>query len=180
MFADKVDIVGQIDVLRRYARVLTRDASAADDLVQSTLLRAHERSATFRTGSDVRVWLMSILHNIFIDDRRSARATEARERAWVEMHPGFSPPSGENAARLGQIREAFFSLVHEQREALHLVAVEGLELAEAAKVLGVPTGTVMSRVGRARKALRKYEESGPKGAITRTFRVVGGRHEKAD
>jgi len=180
MFNEKPDIVGQIDALRRYARVLTRNAAAADDLVQSTFLRAHERSSTFREGADLRVWLMSILHNIFIDERRSARASEARERAWADLHPGFSAPSGESAARLGQIREAFLSLAREQREALHLVAVEGLQLAEAARILGVPPGTVMSRVGRAREALRNYEEFGRKGAGARAFKVVGGRNEQAD
>jgi RNA polymerase sigma-70 factor (ECF subfamily) len=180
MRGDKIDIVGQIDILRRYARVLTRNASAADDLVQSTFLRAHERAATFRQGADERVWLMSILHNIFIDERRSARASQARERAWMDLNPGFSAPSGEPAARLRQIREAFLSLSQEQREALHLVAVEGFELAEAAKILGVPTGTVMSRVGRAREALRDFETSGRKGLKARSFKIVGGHNERSD
>lgn len=61
MAHDDLDIVGQLEALRRYARVLTRDAEAADDLVQATFVRAHERRATFREGSDVRVWLMAIL-----------------------------------------------------------------------------------------------------------------------
>lgn len=180
MGSDKLDIVGQIDALRRYARVLTRDASSADDLVQSTFLRAHERSATFREGADLRVWLMSILRNIFIDERRSARASEAREQAWADLRPGFSAPSAETAARLGQIRDAFLSLGREQREALHLVAIEGLELAEAAKILGVPLGTVMSRIGRAREALRTYEETGNGAARTRSLRIVGGRNDRED
>ena len=156
MARDDLDIVGQLDALRRYARVLTRDAEAADDLVQATFVRAQERRARFRAGADVRVWLMAILHNLFLDSRRSAQAAQARDQAWAETRPAFVEASGEMAARLAQLRAAFLSLGPEQREALHLVAVEGLGPAEAAEVLGVPAGTVMSRVGRARAALRAF------------------------
>lgn len=78
MARDDLDIVGQLEALRRYALVLTRDAEAADDLVQATFVRAQELRTTFRDGADVQVWLMAILHNLFIDGRRSARATQAR------------------------------------------------------------------------------------------------------
>lgn len=177
MAGDDLDIVGQIDALRRYARVLTRDAEAADDLVQATFLRAQERRATFRDGADVRVWLMAILHNLFVDGRRSAQAAQAREQAWAETRPAFAAPSGEMAARLAQLRAAFLSLNAQQREALHLVAVEGLGPVEAAQVLGVPPGTVMSRVGRARAALRAFEEGRAASAPGTSFRIVGGRDE---
>ena len=180
MAYDDLDIVGQLEALRRYARVLTRDAEAADDLVQATFVRAKERRATFRDGAGLRVWLMTILHNLFIDSRRSARATQAREQAWAETRPTFAEPSGEMAARLAQLRVAFLSLSAEQREALHLVAVEGLGPAEAAEVLGVPPGTVMSRVGRARAALRAFEEGRGEAATKKPFRIVGGRDERQD
>lgn len=180
MAHDDLDIVGQIDALRRYARVLTRDAEAADDLVQATFVRAQERRATFRDGADVRVWLMAILHNLFIDTRRSAQASQAREQAWAETRPPFVEASGEMAARLAQLRNAFLSLSSEQREALHLVAVEGLGPAEAAQVLGVPAGTVMSRVGRARAALRAFEDGRGEAASAKPFRIVGGRDERQD
>ena len=180
MAHDALDIVGQLEALRRYARVLTRDAEAADDLVQATFVRAQERRATFRDGADVRVWLMAILHNLFIDTRRSAQASQAREQAWAETRPSFVEASGEMAARLAQLRNAFLSLSAEQREALHLVAVEGLGPAEAAQVLGVPAGTVMSRVGRARAALRAFEDGRGEDASAKPFRIVGGRDERQD
>src|SRR6056297_868732 len=172
MTRDPLDIVGQLEALRRYARVLARDAEAADDLVQATFVRAQERRATFRDGADLRVWLMAILHNLFIDSRRSAQAAEAREQAWAETRPAFVAPSGEMAARLAQLRAAFLSLSADQREALHLVAVEGLGPAEAAEVLGVPPGTVMSRIGRARAALRAFEEGAGGARSARSFRIV--------
>ncbi|RAH97318.1 RNA polymerase subunit sigma [Acuticoccus sediminis] len=176
MSAEDIDIVGQLDALRRYARVLTRDPEGADDLVQATLLRAHERRSSFREGGDVRVWLMSIMHNLFVDERRSTLAAEAREQAWAELHQRPVAPAGEAAARLSQLMTAFLSLSGEQREALHLVAVEGLDIAAAAAVLDLPAGTVMSRVGRARAALRTFED-GARPAPPRALRIVGGRHD---
>jgi RNA polymerase sigma-70 factor, ECF subfamily len=176
----ELDIVGQIEALRRYARVLTRDAEAADDLVQTTFVRAQERRSTYREGSDLRVWLMSILHNLFIDGCRSQQAAAVRELAWGETQPGFVPPSGEMAARLAQLRTAFLDLGADQREALHLVAVEGLNIGEAASILGVPAGTVMSRIGRARAALRAFEDTEKSTAGARYFKVVGGRDEPRD
>jgi RNA polymerase sigma-70 factor (ECF subfamily) len=180
MAHDDLDIVGQLEALRRYARVLTRDAEAADDLVQATFVRAHERRATFREGAEVRVWLMAILHNLFIDSRRSAQASQAREQAWAETRSAFVEPSGEMAVRLAQLRAAFLSLSAEQREALHLVAVEGLGPTEAAQVLNVPPGTVMSRVGRARMALRAFEDGRGEKMTVKPLRIVGGRDERQD
>jgi RNA polymerase sigma-70 factor (ECF subfamily) len=180
MASDDLDIVDQLEALRRYARVLTRDPESADDLVQATFVRARERRATFRDGADVRVWLMAILHNLFIDGRRSAKAAEARETAWAETRPAFVEPSGEIAARLAQLRNAFLALNAEQREALHLVAVEGLGPSEAAEVLGVPAGTVMSRVGRARAVLRAFEDGRTDVGGAKPLRIVGGRDGRQD
>ncbi len=169
------DIRSHLDALRRYARILIRSDQDAEDLVQGALLRAFERRASFREGGDPRVWLMSILHNHFIDQRRSRLASAAREQAWVEVNPGFALPQGEHAARLAQLRGAFLALPEDQREALHLVAVEGLGMAEAAAVLDVPVGTLMSRVARARAALRRFENGTEKPAPG--LRVVGGRDD---
>lgn len=174
MSQQSFDIRSHLDALRRYARVLIRSDQDADDLVQGALLRAYGRQSTFREGADLRVWLMAILHNHFLDQRRSRLASEARDQAWSEASPGFAPPQGEHAARLAQLRGAFLALPQDQREALHLVAVEGLPMAEAAQVLEVPLGTLMSRVGRARAALRAFEEGGAKPAL----RIVGGRDDR--
>ncbi|SNS93844.1 RNA polymerase sigma-70 factor, ECF subfamily [[Luteovulum] sphaeroides subsp. megalophilum] len=166
------EILSELTPLRRYARSLTRDEAEAEDLVQEALLRAHERRASFRRGKGLRVWLMSILHNLFIDALRSRRARERREAAAMEAAPLSHPASQESAVRLAQIREAFAHLPEEQRSALHLVAIEGLSYAEAAEVLGVPQGTLMSRIGRARAALRAFENG---EAARQPLRVVGGR-----
>lgn len=131
-----------MDALRRYARILTRDADGADDLVQGTLVRGYERLATFRDGADLRVWLMALQHNLFIDLTRSRLASQARERAWAELTPGFSNPEGDHAVRLTQLRGAFPALPKEQREVLHLVALEDMSMAEVTAVISVPVGTV--------------------------------------
>ncbi|PWK59610.1 sigma-70 family RNA polymerase sigma factor [Roseicyclus mahoneyensis] len=170
--AARLDVTAHLEALRRYARVLTRNGSEADDLVQGALLRALEKRASFRDGADLRVWLMSILHNHHIDRLRSTSAATARETAWADLAPGFAPPAGEHAVRLEQLRAAVLTLPEDQREALHLVAIEGLSVAEAADVLSVPPGTVMSRVGRARAALRRWEDGGT--ARLSSIRLVGG------
>ncbi|MCE6959185.1 sigma-70 family RNA polymerase sigma factor [Cereibacter sphaeroides] len=167
------DILSELTPLRRYARSLTRDAADAEDLVQEALLRAHERRASFRRGAGLRVWLLSILHNLFIDGLRSRRARERREAAAGELLPSVVQAPQEMAVRLAQIREAFNRLPEEQRSALHLVAIEGLSYSEAAAVLGVPQGTLMSRIGRARAALRAFEEG--EAPARHSLRIVGGR-----
>jgi len=159
------DLQPHLEPLRRYARVLTRGGHSADDLVQGALLRAYERRATFRAGADLRVWLMSILHNHFVDQSRARASSALREQAWAEASPSVSLPQGEHVVRLDQLRRAFMALPADQREALHLMAVEGLSVAEAADILSIPAGTVMSRVGRARAALRHFEDGGGARAI---------------
>lgn len=170
----QIDLTPHLDALRRYARVLTRADPDADDLVQAALVRAYEQRSGFRDGADLRVWLMSILHNHFIDQLRSRKAAIAREQEWAGTNPGFAPPEGEHVVRLDQVRRAFLTLPADQREALHLMAVEGLSVAEAADVLDIPAGTVMSRVGRARAALRKFEDGGAALAANPPLKIVQG------
>jgi RNA polymerase sigma-70 factor (ECF subfamily) len=165
------EVALHLDALRRYARVLARDGADADDLVQGALLRAVERLGQWRGEGDLRVWLMAILHNHFLDQMRARTASTARESAWAGMQPDTALPRAEDALRLAQVRRAFLALPDDQREALHLVALEGLSVAQAAEVLGVPPGTVMSRVGRARATLRRFEDGSARPAL----RVVGGR-----
>ncbi|MEO8242900.1 MAG: sigma-70 family RNA polymerase sigma factor [bacterium] len=177
MSRNPFDIRLHLDALRRYARVLTRADQEADDLVQGALLRAYERRAGFREGGDLRVWLMSVLLNHFIDMTRSRRASEAREQAWAGLGPGFAAPEGEHAVRLAQLQRAVLALPADQREALHLMAVEGLSVAEAAAVLEIPAGTVMSRVGRARMALRLFEDGAAVAHRTPSLKLVRGRDD---
>jgi RNA polymerase sigma-70 factor (ECF subfamily) len=175
----RMDVIGLLGPLRRYARSLTRDESQAEDLVQDTLVRAYERRGSFRVGNNLRAWLLSILHNTFIDERRKAEGLRLERLA--EIATLTVPADQESRVRFQQIRQAFLSLPDEQRAALHLVAVEGLSYQEAATALGIPTGTLMSRLGRARAALRAFEAGQSPLQITAAprpnLRVVGGSHE---
>jgi RNA polymerase sigma-70 factor (ECF subfamily) len=168
----RFDIVGQLGSLRRYARSLTRDGADAEDLVHDALVRAYERRGTFRAGGNLRAWLLTIVHNVFIDRMRSRRSEAARIEQAGHLTDGSVPASQDHSVRLSQVREAFLALPEEQRSALHLVAIEGLSYAEAAEVSGVPLGTLMSRIGRARAALREMEE-GPSAKARPRLRIVG-------
>lgn len=170
----RFDVPGQLASLRRYARSLTRRGGDAEDLVQEALLRAYERRASFRPDGNLRAWLLSILHNAFVDGLRGRRAETARlDRAAVLAETATEAPQ-DHAVRLSQIRDAFLDLPEEQRAALHLVAIEGLSYREASEALAIPLGTLMSRIGRARAALRALEE----GDARPQLRIVGGRDDR--
>lgn len=153
----RMDVIELLGPLRRYARSLARDESQAEDLVQDTLVRAYERRSTFRPGGNLRGWLLSILHNTFIDNRRRQVAELRRLEQSAALAETAAPPEQESRVRLQQVQAAFMSLPDEQRAALHLVAIEGLSYQEAANALRIPVGTLMSRLGRARAALRELE-----------------------
>jgi RNA polymerase sigma-70 factor (ECF subfamily) len=160
-----------LPALRRYARSLTQDAESADDLVQQTLLRAIERSATFRTGMALRPWLFSILHNLFVSETRRAGA----ERRALDQFAG-QPADREDGSdqgsrlRLQDVARRFERLPAGQREVLHLIVVEGMSYQEASDALSVPIGTVMSRLSRARAGLREGDDkNGP------ALRLIGGQ-----
>ena len=161
--------------LRRYARVLTRDGNGADDLAQDTLERAWSRHRQWRPGSDLRAWLFSIMHNRQVDLVRSS-----------VLHPdGHRSPSPEDGESIRQAAEApasppieaidlkrgFERLSDEHRQVLLLIAVEQMSYAEAADALGVPVGTVMSRLSRARALLRQELAGGAPGATPRLTRI---------
>ncbi|MBO1909086.1 sigma-70 family RNA polymerase sigma factor [Microvirga sp. 3-52] len=173
----RTDVIGLLGPLRRYARSLTRDESQAEDLVQDTLVRAYEQRGSFRSGGNLRGWLLSILHNTFIDHRRRQVAEFRRMGQVAELADTAAPPEQESWMRLQQVHTAFMSLPDEQRAALHLVAIEGLSYQEAASALKIPVGTLMSRLGRARSALRGFEagaDDQPSEARRPTLRIVGG------
>jgi RNA polymerase sigma-70 factor, ECF subfamily len=155
---DDYDVLANLAPMRRYARALTRDEIAAEDLVHDALVRAYEKQSTFCRGGNLRTWIMSILHNTFIDSQRRLKAEQRRVAVNAELLEPYSPASQEIAIRLQQIKLAFLRLSDEQRSVLHLVAIEGMKYQEAADTLGISIGTLMSRLGRARAALRRFEE----------------------
>jgi RNA polymerase sigma-70 factor (ECF subfamily) len=148
-----------IPLLRRYARTFVRDAGAADDLVQDTLERAVSRWHQRRSDGDTRTWLFTILHNLAVNHlRRAAR----RGRELPLDNAGESDvamrSTQEDALRHDDILEAVGQLPDDQRGVLLLVSLEDVSYAEAARILGIPIGTVMSRLARARARLLKLVE----------------------
>jgi RNA polymerase sigma-70 factor (ECF subfamily) len=166
------DVPAQLPALKRYAWSLTRDHAEAEDLVHDTLVRAYENRATFRDNGDLKGWLFSILHNAFVSNTRSRKAHSTRVERAAELADTISEPDQDSRLRLAQIQTAFLSLPEEQRAVLHLVAVEGMAYQEAARTLAIPVGTLMSRLGRARAALRAFEAEQPSNVIN--LRIVGG------
>ena len=139
--------------LRRYARALTGDYHAADDLVQDTLERGWKKLSLFRRGSRLDKWLMTIMHNVFVNQYRS-RQPQADPYHELNEEPS-SRATQNDALELRDIRTALGQLPLEQREVLLLVTLEEYSYADTAKILGVPQGTVMSRLSRARAKLAK-------------------------
>ena len=140
-----------IPALRRYARALTRDAEIADDLVQDTLVRALRSEHLFH-GGEVRSWLYTILTNLNRNRLRSIARRPLIKLISDDDAPDMAGP--EAGAR--DIERALASLVEEQRAVLLLVVLEGLTYREVAEVQGVPVGTVMSRLARARAQIRAF------------------------
>lgn len=155
------DVEAAIPGLRRYALALTRDPDVADDLVQDALERALKRRRLWRPTGTVKAWLFTILHNRFISDRRreGRRAQDAPMDAAIHATAPDNPIANVALAEAGRMIE---TLSLDQKTTLLLVAVEGLTYAEAAAATGVPIGTVMSRLARARRTLAERMESGPR------------------
>lgn len=147
------EIEACIPALRRYAHALLRDREGADDLVQDCLERALAQRKQWRGDGPMRAWLFRILLNRFRDDRRSALG-----RAHLVSLDLMAEPvqSGGQEAHLAlrEVHDAMGRLPFDQRAALLLVALEGMNLTEAAQALNIPEGTLASRLGRARAGLR--------------------------
>jgi RNA polymerase sigma factor (sigma-70 family) len=137
--------------LRRYARALTGERSSADDLVQDTVERGWSRLSQWRAGGDMHAWLFGIMHNLHVDQLRRSHMP----RADLEEAPVPSTPSAAGARlELRDVQTALALLPAEQREVLLLVALEEMSYEEVAATLGIPLGTVMSRLSRGRERLR--------------------------
>lgn len=161
-------IIAEIPHLQRYALALLRDTEAADDLVQDCLARAMDRLYLWRPGSNMRHWLFAILHNLHVNERRR----HAKRPDAVALAPGHenlysTPPAQSAGLELRDIDSALAQLVEDQRQVLLLIGLEGLSYAEAADVLDIPEGTVMSRLNRGRQRLRELLEQPPPASLRR-------------
>ena len=165
----KRELVLLIPHLRAFARTLTGDATAADDLAQDAMMKAWDARASFQMGTNMKAWTFMILRNQFYSEkRRSWRQTqldqEAAERTLVAVDDPEAPVA------LDELRQALKTLPEEQREALILVGAGGFAYEEAAEICGCAVGTVKSRVSRARRALLTTLE---KGGYSRDGKAAG-------
>ncbi len=160
----------EIPRLRRYARALTRDVNAADDLVQDCLTRALSKVHLWQRGTDLRAWLFTILHNQYVNHVRRA----VREGAAVGLSDSepllTSQPNQAKRLELRDLERAIARLPEEQRAVLLLVGLEGMRYEEVATVLDVPVGTIRSRLSRGRETLRQLMGLSPERMpeLTRT------------
>ena len=149
-------IVAHIPGLRRYARALTGDVWTADDLVQDTLERACSRWRLWLAGTDLRAWLFTLMHNLFISQVRQS-LTRARLVPTVDVddveHELRAPDTSASFAI--DLQRCLLRLPEDQRVVILLVTMEEMSYEEVAKVTGVPVGTVMSRLSRARGRMRE-------------------------
>jgi RNA polymerase sigma-70 factor (ECF subfamily) len=154
-------IVPYIPNLRRYARALVGDRDGADDLVQDTLERAVRKFHLWRPG-DLRAWLFSIMHNVFVNQLKARRIAPD-----VELDESFAAPMASvGPLDLEDMQRALNTLAPEQREVVLLVALEDMSYADVSRALGIPMGTVMSRLSRGREKLRRVmNENGPKAGL---------------
>ena len=165
---DEALILACIPSLRRYARGLTGDLHRADDLVQDTLERAWSRYSRWQRRGELRAWMFGIMHNHFIDGVR------ANNRRADQTVPGDMPDASVRATQTDHLEvrdldRCLQTLPAEQREVLLLICVEDLSYQEAAQVLDVPIGTVMSRLSRAREKLGALMQG--RDTVSRLHRV---------
>jgi RNA polymerase sigma-70 factor (ECF subfamily) len=149
-------LVEQIPRLRRYARALTGDSHLAEDLVQDSLGRAWSRMQQWQPDSNLRAWLFTIMHNLHVNNLRRDRhqygweANDGKELADTRLQ------GQERAMTLQDLEQGLARLPADQREVLMLVCVEGMSYQQVADILGMPAGTVMSRLHRARARMRLW------------------------
>lgn len=165
---DVADILACIPQLRRYARGLCAHPAQADDLVQDTLARAWEKHSLWQRRSDVRAWMFGIMHNLFIDQLRSQRS-RPEDPAGDDLPEVADRARQHDRLEVRDLDRVLQRLPAELREVLLLVGVEELSYREVAVVLGVPIGTVMSRLSRARERFRAELEG--RTGISRIQRV---------
>ncbi len=147
-------IIDELPRLRRYARALVRDADAADDLVQDCVERSLSRLHQFREGTDMRPWLFTIMHSIFVNGVSRRKTTVDIEEISPSQETRLStPPEQGKGLVMRDLEVAIARLSDEQREVVILIGLEDMTYKQAAEITGAPLGTVMSRLARGRERL---------------------------
>jgi len=157
-------LVELIPRLRRYARALAGDRASADDLVQDTLERAWAKLHLYRRGTDLRAWLFTVMHNVHVNRVRATRPTDPLEDEMPEL---AQRPTQGDALMVRDLDRAIARLPEEQRAVLLLVTLEDMSYDGVARTLGIPIGTVMSRLSRAREKMRAMLSGGGGGGAAR-------------
>lgn len=151
-----------IPALRRYARALVHSIADADDLVQDCLLRAIAKRDHFEPGSNLRAWMMAILHNCFIDGfRKKRRHQEVGDTQETLSRGLYTPENQTQVIQLNDVAKAISQLPSAQRSTLLLASLEDLSYEQIAEITNVPVGTVRSRLSRARHTVMRLVNDGP-------------------
>ena len=153
-------VVVLIPRLRRYARALTGSAEQADELVQDCLERGLNRLHLWRRGSDLRAWLFTIMHNLHVNNVRRGIIRPDNQVFDDTRQQASAPPAQDDVVALHSIVDMLRRLPTDQREVVLMVGMEEMSYREVAEVLGVPVGTVMSRLARGRERLRELTGTG--------------------
>ncbi len=153
---DYPSVVPYIPHLRRYARALVGDRHAADDLVQDTLERAVRKFHLWRPG-DLRAWLFSIMHNVFVNQLRARGQSPSSE---LDEHLAAATTT-EWVTDVHDLERGLAKLAPEQREVVLMVGLEDMSYESVSRALGIPLGTVMSRLSRGREKLRRHMDGEP-------------------
>jgi RNA polymerase sigma-70 factor, ECF subfamily len=153
------NLIAQIPHLRRFARALSGDAALADDLVQDCVERALLKQHLYDASRPLRAWLYAILRNIHISHwRRSSQLGAMKPLDDMEDFEGSVEPAQEQNMSVALISDALDLLPAQQREVLVMISLEALSYKEAAEIIGVPIGTIMSRLSRARSSMQNLLE----------------------
>jgi len=152
-------LIQEMDHLRRFAMRLCKNAAEADDLLQSTMLRAIEKKALFETGTDVFKWTSKIMFNLFVSDYRRRTKFETRYDPESFLSHESTDASQETLMELSEVESAMQHLSEDHRDVLVMVCIKGMQYQEVADVMDVPLGTIRSRLSRAREQLNVLLES---------------------
>jgi RNA polymerase sigma-70 factor, ECF subfamily len=157
--AFRKDLIAELPFLRRFARGLCGDPALADDLVQDCVERALVKSHLYDPARPLRAWLYAVLRNIYVSNwRRNAKHANAKVLDDLQGFEGAVQPDQESNFSVLLITDALDTLPAQQREVLVLVSLEGVSYSQAAEIIGVPIGTIMSRLSRARTHLQNILE----------------------
>jgi RNA polymerase sigma-70 factor (ECF subfamily) len=166
-------IVSEVASLRKFALRLTKNGSDAEDLVQSTVMRALEKSDYFQDGTNLFSWSSKIMFNLFVSQYRHRNKFETQYDSTPYLEQIITGPSQESCTDLAIVRENMGRLSREHREILVRVCVQGMSYEEVAELLKVPVGTVRSRLSRARQQLQDLLAPEKKRLVSAVHRQKG-------